>query len=195
MYEIYWSAWYHWYGLHSWFLERWFEVKWSKRKYHISAPTSWNKFPAVHGLHTRPDILFATTNVARQVLNPTSKTTAEVYRIFKYLNGTIKLANNLDCSDISTIRAFSDADWAGPNLNRRSVSGTIVFLGNSLISWSSKGQQCATLSTMESELIALTLSCHDALWLRNLLSELTPHCKYIINLFSDNMPCLKYSSN
>lgn len=142
------------------------------------------------GLHTRPDILFATTYLARNIHSATDLTDMEARRVFEYLNNTSNVTLKLDCSDISSIRAFADANWAGSELSRRSVSGTMIFLGKSPISWSSKGQKCAALSTMESELIALTLACQDALWLRNLLSELLLDTKLPITLYSDNQPCL-----
>ena len=147
------------------------------------------------GLHTRSDILFATTHIARQLHSPAVQTDIEVRRIFEYLNNSKGHALRLDCSNIATIRAFSDSNLAGKDLSRRSVSGTIIFLGNSPICWSSKGQKCAALSTMESELIASTLGCQDALWLRNLLSGLLPTENIPIQLFSDNLPSIKYSSN
>ena len=63
-----------------------------------------------------------------------------VCRILRYLKGYIgkglvlKPANNLD------IVGYSDANWAGDNLDRRSVLGFYVFVGGNLVSWKSKKQ-------------------------------------------------------
>jgi hypothetical protein len=124
------------------------------------------------GIHTRPDILQPINKIARQLNNITVRTTAEANRIFQYLNDTSSKGILLDGNDLSVIRAFADADWAVTKSNRKSTSGCITFLGNSPICWSSKSQQSVALSTIESELIASTPVCQDALWLRNLLSEL-----------------------
>lgn len=147
------------------------------------------------GIHTRPDILQSVNKVSRQLHNITTKTTVDVDRIFQYLKGTSSKGILLDGTDISVIRAFADADWAGTKSDRKSTSGCITFLGKSPICWSSKSQQSVSLSTMESELIASTAVCQDALWLRNLLSQLIPDNNVKIILFSDNLPSLKYSSN
>lgn len=85
---------------------------------------------------------------------------------------------------ISTISTFTDADWGGrkdtnENLkslekDMRTTSRTINLLGDSPICWSRKRQPCVSLSTMESELIAHSSGCQDALCARNLMRELLP---------------------
>jgi hypothetical protein len=61
---------------------------------------------------------------------------------------------------------YSDADWAGCKINRKSTSGTCQFLGRSLVSWASKKQNLVALSTAEAENIAAGHCCAQLLWMR-----------------------------
>nr|GEY87624.1 copia protein [Tanacetum cinerariifolium] len=73
--------------------------------------------------------------------------------------------------DPSQYRAFADADHAGCQDTRRSTSGSVQFLGERLISWSSKRQKSASISSMKAEYIALSGCCAQILWMRSQLSD------------------------
>nr|GEZ97214.1 retrovirus-related Pol polyprotein from transposon TNT 1-94 [Tanacetum cinerariifolium] len=73
--------------------------------------------------------------------------------------------------DPSHYRAFADADHAGCQDTRRSTSGSVQFLGERLISWSSKRQKSDTISSTEAEYIALSGCCAQILWMRSPLSD------------------------
>nr|GEX37688.1 hypothetical protein [Tanacetum cinerariifolium] len=73
--------------------------------------------------------------------------------------------------DPSYYRAFADADHAGCQDTRRSTSGSVQFLGERLISWSSKRQKSAAISITEAEYIALSGCCAQILWMRSQLSD------------------------
>nr|GEY80580.1 retrovirus-related Pol polyprotein from transposon TNT 1-94 [Tanacetum cinerariifolium] len=68
-------------------------------------------------------------------------------------------------------RLTSDADHAGCHDTRRSISGSVQFLRERLISWSSKRQKSATISSMEAEYIALSGYYTQILWMRSQLSN------------------------
>nr|GEV15780.1 retrovirus-related Pol polyprotein from transposon TNT 1-94 [Tanacetum cinerariifolium] len=72
--------------------------------------------------------------------------------------------------DPSHYRAFADADHAGCQDTRRSTSGSVQFLGERLISWSSKRQKSPAISSTEAEYIALSGYCAQILWMRSQLS-------------------------
>ncbi|GJR70894.1 hypothetical protein Tco_0016959 [Tanacetum coccineum] len=57
------------------------------------------------------------------------------------------------------LTAFSDADHAGCVDTRKSTSGGIQFLGDKLVSWMSKKQDCTAMSSAEAEYVALSASC------------------------------------
>nr|GEZ58323.1 integrase, catalytic region, zinc finger, CCHC-type, peptidase aspartic, catalytic [Tanacetum cinerariifolium] len=69
------------------------------------------------------------------------------------------------------LTAFADADHAGCQDTRRSTSGSVQFLGERLISWSSKRQKSATISSTEAEYIALSGCSAQILWMRSQLSD------------------------
>jgi hypothetical protein len=66
---------------------------------------------------------------------------------------------------------YSDADWAGCKIDRKSTSGTCQFLGRSLVSWASKKQNSVALSTAEAEYIAAGHCCAQLLWIRQTLRD------------------------
>nr|GFC71050.1 uncharacterized mitochondrial protein AtMg00810-like [Tanacetum cinerariifolium] len=65
------------------------------------------------------------------------------------------------------LTAFVDADHAGCQDTRRSISGSVQFLGERLISWSSKRQKSAAISSTKAEYIALFGCCAQILWMRS----------------------------
>nr|GFC11360.1 hypothetical protein [Tanacetum cinerariifolium] len=69
------------------------------------------------------------------------------------------------------LTAFADADHAGCQDTRRSTSGSVQFLGERLINWSSKRQNSAAISSMKAEYIALSGCCAQILWMRSQLSD------------------------
>ncbi|KAK8578905.1 hypothetical protein V6N13_142162 [Hibiscus sabdariffa] len=84
---------------------------------------------------SRPDIMFSVFLCARFQANPKESHLIAVTRIFRYLKDTPNLG--LWCPRDSTfdLQAYSDADYGGCKIDRKSTSGTCQFLGNMLISW------------------------------------------------------------
>nr|GEW67250.1 ribonuclease H-like domain-containing protein [Tanacetum cinerariifolium] len=68
-------------------------------------------------------------------------------------------------------KAFSDADHAGCIDTRKSTSGGIQFLGDKLVSWMSKKQDCIAMSSAEAEYMALSASCAQVMWIRTQLKD------------------------
>jgi hypothetical protein len=66
---------------------------------------------------------------------------------------------------------YSDSDYAGCKVDRKSTSGICQFLYRSLVSWSSKKQNSVALSTAEAEYVAAGASCAQLLWMRFTLSD------------------------
>ncbi|GJY96449.1 uncharacterized mitochondrial protein-like protein [Tanacetum coccineum] len=87
---------------------------------------------------SRPDIAFATFVCARYQARPTEKHLKEVKRIFRYLSLTINIGLWYSKDSGFELIAYSDADLAGCNDDCKSTSRGIHFLGDKLVSWSSK---------------------------------------------------------
>ncbi|WVZ49248.1 hypothetical protein U9M48_000622 [Paspalum notatum var. saurae] len=100
---------------------------------------------------TRPDIFFAVGLCARFQGSPRESHLKAVKRIFRYLTYTSKLGLFYSASSSLQLSGFSDADYAGCKLDRKSTSGTYQFLGSSYVSCSSRKQSGVALSTTEAE--------------------------------------------
>ena len=73
--------------------------------------------------------------------------------IFKYLKGTMEYGLWYLKGQDFTLKAFIDADWEGSVDDRKISSGVAFFLGDCLVSWSSKKQSSISLSIVEAEYI------------------------------------------
>ncbi|KAK2451628.1 putative mitochondrial protein [Trifolium repens] len=118
---------------------------------------------------SRPDITFAVGVCARYQSEPKVSHLNQVKRILKYVNGTCDYGMMYSHCEDSKLCGYCDADWAGSADDRKSTSGGCFFLGNNLISWFSKKQNCVALSTAEAEYVALAL---DAVQFENLRGKL-----------------------
>nr|XP_020148786.1 uncharacterized mitochondrial protein AtMg00810-like [Aegilops tauschii subsp. strangulata] len=100
---------------------------------------------------TRPEIQYAVQQLCLHMHAPRDVHWAAVKRILRYICGTMDLGVMLYASTNTALTAYSDADWAGCPDTRRSTSGYCVFLGPSLISWSSKWQPTVSRSSAKAE--------------------------------------------
>nr|GEY36224.1 uncharacterized mitochondrial protein AtMg00810-like [Tanacetum cinerariifolium] len=108
---------------------------------------------------------------ARYQAWPTEKHVHAVKRIFRYLHGTINQGLWYPKDSSVALTAFADADHTGCQDTHRSTSGSVQFLGERLISWSSKRKKSAAISSTEAEYIALSGCCTQILWMRSQLSD------------------------
>nr|GFC03854.1 uncharacterized mitochondrial protein AtMg00810-like [Tanacetum cinerariifolium] len=120
---------------------------------------------------SRPNLKFTICMCARYQARPTEKHVHAVKRIFRYLRGTVHRGLWYPKDSSVALKAFVDVDHAGCQDTCRSTSGSVQFLGERLISWSSKRQKSAAISSTEAEYIALSRCCAQILWMRSQLSD------------------------
>nr|GEZ74319.1 retrovirus-related Pol polyprotein from transposon TNT 1-94 [Tanacetum cinerariifolium] len=108
---------------------------------------------------SRPDLQFAICMGARYQARPTKKHVHAVKRIFRYLRGTVHQGLWYLKDSSVALTSFADVDHASCQDTHRSTSGSVQFLGERLISWSSKRQKSAAISSTEAEYIALSRCC------------------------------------
>ncbi|GKC93875.1 retrovirus-related pol polyprotein from transposon TNT 1-94 [Tanacetum coccineum] len=120
---------------------------------------------------SRPDIVQTVCYCARYQARPTEKYLKEVKRIFRYLRGTINMGIWYSKDSGFELTAFSDADHARCIDTRKSTSRGIQFLGNKLVSWMLKKQDCTAMSLVEAEYVALSASCAQVMWMRTQLKD------------------------
>ncbi|GJW27198.1 ribonuclease H-like domain-containing protein [Tanacetum coccineum] len=142
---------------------------------------------------TRPDISYAVQQVCLYMHDPREPHFSALKRILRYIRGTMPYGLQLFSSTTSSLVAYSDADWAGCPTTRRSTSGYCVFLGNNLLSWSSKRQVTLSRSSAEAEYRGVANAVAETCWLRNLLREL--HTPTATLVYCDNVSAVYLSSN
>nr|GEX33795.1 hypothetical protein [Tanacetum cinerariifolium] len=108
---------------------------------------------------SRPNIMFATCMCAIYQANSNEHHASAIKRIFRYLKGTINLGLWYPKDSGFDLTAYSDADHAGCHLDRKSTC------------WSSKKQNCVSISTTESEYVAVSSCCAQVLWMRTQLTD------------------------
>nr|GEW34691.1 hypothetical protein [Tanacetum cinerariifolium] len=100
--------------------------------------------------------------------------------VFRYLKGTINLGLWYPKDSGFDLTAYSDADHAGCHLDRKSTSGSVQFLDDKLVCWSSKKQNCVSTSTAEFEYVVVSSCCAQVLWMRTQLT--------VYGFFYDKVP-------
>ncbi|KAJ1692760.1 hypothetical protein LUZ63_009458 [Rhynchospora breviuscula] len=144
---------------------------------------------------TRPDISFAVNRVSQFMQNPSINHWTAVKRILRYLSGTIHHGLRFTYGHPFTLHAYSDSDWAGCAIDRRSTTGFCIYLGGNLVSWSAKKQPTVSRSSTEAEYRSLALTSAELLWLRYLLTELQITMPDIPTLWCDNIGATFLASN
>ena len=120
---------------------------------------------------SRPDIMFATCLCARFQSDPKESHLIAVKRIFRYLKGTPNLGIWYPKDTGFDLIGYTDSDFAGCKIDRKSTSGSCQFLGRRLVSWYSKKQHFVSTSTAEAEYIAAGSCCAQILWMKNQLQD------------------------
>ncbi|GKE58924.1 hypothetical protein Tco_1498109 [Tanacetum coccineum] len=118
---------------------------------------------------SRPDIQFSTCLYARYQANPKESYLIAVKRIFKYLKGTPSLGLWYPKCSGFDLKGYSDSDYVGCNMDRKSTSGACQLLGGKLMCWSAKKQQSVAMSSVEAE--------------------------YVVPIFCDNTSAIAISNN
>ncbi|GJV73371.1 retrovirus-related pol polyprotein from transposon TNT 1-94 [Tanacetum coccineum] len=137
---------------------------------------------------SRPDIVHATCYCARYQAKPTEKHLTAVKRIFRYLKDSINMGLWYPKDIGFELTTFSDSDHA-------STSGGIQFLGgDKLVSWSSKKQDCTSMSSAEAEYVSLSACCAQVLWLRTQLTDYGFHFDKI-PMYYDSKAAIAISCN
>lgn len=120
---------------------------------------------------SRSDLCLSVGVCARFQGNPKLFHLNAVKRIIKYVKGTLDYGLYYSKNSNQNLVGFCDADWAGSIDDRRSTSGGCFFLGNNLILWHSKKQNCVSLSTTEAEYIAMGSCCTQLFWMKQMLAD------------------------
>ncbi|KAI3762582.1 hypothetical protein L1987_53016 [Smallanthus sonchifolius] len=143
---------------------------------------------------SRPDIMFAVCICSRFQVKPKESHLIALKRIFRYLKGKQRLRLWFPhCSNFE-FKAYTDSDFGGCCLDRKSTTSGCQFLGNRLVSWHYKKQTTVSISTCEAEYIAAASCCSQILWIQQQLRD------YGLNftgtpMFIDNNATMSITNN
>ncbi|KAJ9542306.1 hypothetical protein OSB04_028812 [Centaurea solstitialis] len=143
---------------------------------------------------SRPDIMYSTCLCARYQAEPKESHLTAVKRIFRYLKGTPNLGLWYSKDSGFDLTAYSDSDFAGCKINRKSTTGGCHLLGGKLVSWTSKKQNSVSTSTAEAEYVAAGICCAQVLWLRNQLQDYDIQLSKI-PIYCDNTSAIAIANN
>lgn len=93
------------------------------------------------------------------------------------------------------LQAYSDADWADDQADRKFTSGYCAFIGANIISWTAKKQSTVARSSMEAEYRALATAAADITWLRRLLQDFNASQTTPTTLLCDNISAIVLVNN
>nr|GEX46669.1 uncharacterized mitochondrial protein AtMg00810-like [Tanacetum cinerariifolium] len=130
---------------------------------------------------SRPEIMFVVCACARFQVTPKVSRLHAVKRIFRYLKGQLKLGFWYPRDSPFDLEAFSDSDYVGASLDRKSTTGGCQFLSKRLISWQCKKQPVAASSTTEAEYVAATICCRQMAFVMNLEFKLVVEKRLVQN--------------
>jgi len=123
--------------------------------------------------NTRLDIAYGVQHLSQFMQDPREPHMQAAYHMLRYLKKDPTLGLLMTSTDDYNVRAFCDSDWASCPYSRKSITGYIVLLGSSPISWKSKKQETISLSSAEAEYRSLRKVVGELVWLDRLFEELT----------------------
>ncbi|CAG7733140.1 unnamed protein product [Allacma fusca] len=111
--------------------------------------------------------------------------------ILRYLKGTPDMGITYESRGDMQLTAYTDSDYAGDKVTRKSTSGFAVMLNGAIITWSSQKQPCVSLSSTEAEYIAPTSGAREVVWLRAFLDELGYNQRGPTTILVDNQSAIR----
>ncbi|GAA0185800.1 transmembrane signal receptor [Lithospermum erythrorhizon] len=121
---------------------------------------------------TRLDLAYTVHILAQFMQGPRQEHWDAALRVVRYLKGTTGQGILLASVFYLSLTGWCDSDWASCRLTRRSLTGWIVFLGGSPISWKTKKQKTVSRSSAEAEYRSMAALTTKLKWLKMLLLDL-----------------------
>jgi len=145
--------------------------------------------------HTRPNIAYAVSVVSQFMHDPRERHLQAVNRIIQYLkpsprNGLLfKKGKNL------SMKIFTDANYAGSIVDRRSTTGYCMFLGGNLVTWRTKKQNVVAKSSAETQFRVMAQGVCELLWMKIILDDLKINYEAPMGLVCDNKSAISIAHN
>ena len=146
--------------------------------------------------NSRPDIAASVSMLSQKVSTPTRTDLNEVKRLIRYLKGTRNMKLSMsDQGKEEKLHAYSDANWAEDQKDRKSNSGFFCSINGGALSWSCRKQGLVTLSSTEAEYVALSETCKEIVWLKRLAKDVCIGKDEPIKIYTDSQSSMKMIEN
>lgn len=133
--------------------------------------------------------------VSQFMHNPKELYLKAIYRILQYLKGIPRKGVLLRKQGELTLEAYTDVDYAGSMVDRRSTSGYCTLLGGNLVTWKSKKQNVVARSSAEAEFRSMALGICELLWLKIIPKDLKIEWNGSMRLYCDNKSTINIAHN
>lgn len=142
---------------------------------------------------TRPDIAFAVSRLSRFNQQPGPQHHKAADRVFHYLYRTQDYCIRYggDARDLSSFICSSDASFADNTLDRKSSQGYIMKLFGGAVAWRANKQDTVTTSSTEAELLAISQTAKETIYLSRLMKALTLHIPEALTVECDNAQTIR----
>ncbi|XP_015167013.1 uncharacterized mitochondrial protein AtMg00810-like [Solanum tuberosum] len=145
--------------------------------------------------HTRMDIAYSVQHLSQFMQDPREPHLKATIHVLRYLKNDPILGIFISNVPDFNLRAYCDSDWAACPDTRKSVSGYIVMLGDSPISWKSKKQATVSLSSAEAEYRSIRMVVGELIWLRRILIEFNVPCDTLTHVYCDSQAAVHIARN
>lgn len=145
--------------------------------------------------NTRPDLSYSVQTLSQFMQHPSVSHFSALQHLLNYVHSTAGQGIFLKAGDQLTLQAYSDSDWGACLDTRRSVTGYLLLLGSSPISWKSKKQSNVSKSSSEAEYKAMYAAASEITWLVRLLEELDVTNLKPVTLNCDNQSAMYIAQN
>ncbi|RVW50362.1 Retrovirus-related Pol polyprotein from transposon RE1 [Vitis vinifera] len=145
--------------------------------------------------HTRPDIAYSMSVINQFMHDPREPHLQAAYRVPHYLKGNPGKGILFKKNNTLALEAYTDADYAGSLVDRRSTTGYYTFLGGNLVTWRNKKQNVVARSSAESEFRVIAQGLCELLWLKIILDDLRIKWDSSMKLYCDNKSAINIAHN
>lgn len=136
--------------------------------------------------YTRPDISFVVARVSQHLRAYNEEDWQSANNVLRYVQGSKNLCITYPVGSHSGCYRYWDSDYPGDHTDRKSTSGFIFFHNDSPVSWMSQKQSIVACSSTEAEYVALWSAAREAVWLKQLASEIEIPIDLSIPIHIDN---------
>ncbi|WMV35038.1 hypothetical protein MTR67_028423 [Solanum verrucosum] len=144
---------------------------------------------------TKPDIFYNVQTLSQFLHQPKKSHMDAALRVAKYIKGQLGQGILLSSKCGTGITTYCDADWAACPLTRKFVTGYVIKLGESVVSWKAKKQTIVSRSSAEAEYRSLASIVAELVWLVGMLKDLKAEIQLPVQVYSDNKSAIQLASN